>query len=396
MAHPNAVGFHLASPFQPSRLMDGIDQAISIRYNNLVYDLRATGHDIITLSLGEAFFDVAVPDFTGFSPDTLNHYSHSRGLPELRRRLAKYYSDDFGVPVDEDQELLITAGSKAAIYMSLLALLEPGDEVIIPEPFWLSYPAQVRLCRGVPVLVPHQVSIYDLECYVTARTRVLVINNPNNPSGRMYTEDELEYLHDLAERRGLMLLSDEAYNEFVPQDTRFVAAGVGDPTKNHTITVNSMSKNYGMSGWRIGYVIAHRRLLDQVLKINQHLVTCAPTILSCYLAEYFDDLIEHTRPQIQRVVRTRAEVAGHLAAAGIDTLPGDATFYLFASIEPSGLSSDEFATRLLRESDVCVVPGIAYGQSCDRYIRISVGTESMDRVLAGISAIRRLIDHTSG
>jgi aspartate/methionine/tyrosine aminotransferase len=383
------------TPIRASSVVDGVAQALSIKYNNLVYEMRAAGRDIVTLSLGEAFFDLPVPRFDDLAGAGLHHYSHSRGLPKLRRRLAEYYRDMCDVPVDPDSEIIITAGSKAAIYMVLLAVLEPADEVIIPEPFWLSYPEQVRLCRGRPVMVPHDVSVFDLARYVTPRTRAIVINNPNNPSGRVHTDAELEFVHDLADTHGLLVIADEAYNEFVPPDTRFRACGAFDPGQRHTVTVNSMSKNYGISGWRVGYVIAHRKLIDQVLKINQHLITCAPTILSCYLAEHFDDILEITRPQIRRVVALRREVATQLAAAGIATLPGTATFYLFASLGRSTLSSIEFTAQLLRESAVSVVAGIAYGPSCDQYIRISVGTEPPDRVAGGVAAIRDLIDATS-
>ncbi|RSM75444.1 hypothetical protein DL991_27550 [Amycolatopsis sp. WAC 01375] len=383
-----------ASPIRPSSLVDNAAQALSIKYNNLVYELSAAGQDIITLSLGEAFFDLPLPRFDDLSGHGLHHYSHSRGLPELRQRLAGYWAD-FDLPVDPDTEIVVTAGSKVAIYMVLLALLEPGDEVIVPEPFWLSYPEQVRLCRGVPVLVPHDVSVFDFGRYVTPRTRAIVINNPNNPSGRVHTDAELEFVHDLADARGLVVIADEAYHEFVPAETPFRACGSFDPELRHTVTVNSMSKNYGVSGWRVGYVIAHRTLIDQVLKINQHLITCAPTILSWYLAEHFDDILDITRPQIRRVVDLRREVAGQLADIGIETLPGSATFYLFASLGRSTLDSMEFATRLLRESAVSVVAGIAYGESCDRHIRISVGTESPYRVARGIAEIRNLIDATS-
>lgn len=383
------------APIRASSLVDGVGQALSIKYNNLVYELRAAGHDIVTLSLGEAFFDLPLPRFDDLAGGGLHHYSHSRGLVQLRRRLAAYYQDGFDVPVDPEQEILVTAGSKVAIYMVLLALLEPGDEVIVPEPFWLSYPEQVRLCRGVPVMVPHDVAVLDLARYVTPRTRAIVINNPNNPSGRVHTEAELQFVHDLADAHGLMVIADEAYNEFVPPETPFRACAAFDPELRHTVTVNSMSKNYGVSGWRVGYVIAHRTLIDQVLKVNQHLITCAPTILSCYLAEHFDDILEITRPQIRKVVALRQEVDGQLAEAGIATLPGSATFYLFASLGRSTLRSIEFTTRLLRESAVSVVAGIAYGASCDRHIRISVGTEPPDRVARGIAAVRDLIVATS-
>ncbi|MFB7511246.1 pyridoxal phosphate-dependent aminotransferase, partial [Streptomyces broussonetiae] len=328
------------------------------------------------------------------TPD-LHHYSHSRGLPELRRLLAKYYETRFTLPVDPDTEVIVTAGSKAAIYMALMAILDPGDQVIVPEPYWLSYPAQIRMCRGEPVMVPHDVPVFDFERFVTARTRAVIINNPNNPSGHIYTRAELEYLHELADRHGLLLIVDEAYNEFMPPGTEFLAAGALDPDKEHTVTVNSMSKNYGVSGWRIGYLIANQRLTDQILKINQHLVTCAPTILAAYLAERFDDLLDITRPQIQRTVQLRNRVGTWFADNGIDTLPGTSTFYLFVSLGGSSLDSTEFAGRLLKESGISVVPGIGYGDSCDRHIRVSVGSESQDRIARGVAAIRDLVESTT-
>jgi aspartate/methionine/tyrosine aminotransferase len=372
--------------------LERMPQAESIRQNNLVYELRAAGQDVITLSLGEAFFDLPLPRFDDLSMGSaLHHYSHSRGLPNLRRRLARYYESGLDVPVDPERELLVTAGSKAASYMLLLAVLQPGDEVIVLEPFWLSYPEQVRMCRGRPVMVPHDVSVSDLERYVTTRTRAIVINNPNNPCGRVYSASDLQSIHDLAAKHDLLIIADEAYNEFVPEGTEFRSCAALDPDKTHTAVINSMSKNYGVSGWRVGYVIAHRDLIDQVLKINQHVVTCAPTILSCYLAEHFDDILDITRPQIRKVVGLRNRVAGWLADAGIAMLPGCASFYLFASLGDSGLTSTAFATSLLQQSAVSVVAGIAYGPTCDRYVRVSVGTEPEERVRRGVDDMCRLI-----
>jgi len=380
---------------RPASLVEGIGQALSIKVNNLVYELRSAGRDVITMSLGEAFF--ALPDLALESlvaGDAIHHYSHSRGLPQLRARVARYCQDDLRVPVDPASEIIVTAGSKAAIYMSLLAVLEPGDEVIIPEPFWLSYPEQVSMCRGRPVMVPHDESVFDIVRYLSPRTRAIIINNPNNPSGKLYTEGELRFLHELAREQNVLLIADEAYNEFVPPTTTFMSCGELDPDKHHTVIVNSMSKNFGISGWRVGYVVAHRSLTDQILKINQHLVTCAPTILQWYLAEHFDDVLEVTRPQIRNVVALRNRAAGWLAEAGIDMMPGTATFYLFASLGRSRLTSTEFTTRLLRDSGVSVVAGIGYGASCDRYIRISIGAEPEDRIYRGFDAVRRLIEET--
>jgi aspartate aminotransferase/aminotransferase len=375
--------------------MEAVGEALSIKYNNVVYELQEGGADVIVLSLGEAFFDLPLHSFDPLPRPAIFHYSHSRGLPALRGRLAGYYGDRYGVPVDPASEIIVTAGSKIAIQMSLMTLLDPGDEVIIHEPAWVSYVEQVRLCHGVPVTVPHDVPVGGLEAFVTPRTRVIVLNYPNNPRGAVLGPDDWERLHGLAERHDLFLLCDEAYSDFLPEGERFVSGGLGDPGLRHTVICNSMSKNYGMSGWRVGYVIAGAEVISQVLKVNQHLVTCPATILSHYLAEHFHDLLEVTAPQIRGVVEKRAEVARELDRLGLEALPGSATFYLFVSIAPSVLGSEAFCTRLLAEHHVAAVPGIGYGASCDAFVRVSVGTESMERTIAGLRAIRTLIDATT-
>ncbi|HSU17584.1 pyridoxal phosphate-dependent aminotransferase [Longimicrobium sp.] len=380
-------------PSAATHLAD-VAQALSIRYNNRVYEMKARGEDVIVLSLGEAFFDIPLFSFAEMPMPESYHYNSSRGNPELRRQLAAYYGRRYGVAVNADTEILVTAGSKAAIHMSLMAILDPGDEVLVLEPAWVSYTEQVKLCHGVPVMVPIDETVFGLDRYVTARTKAIIVNNPNNPSGQVMTRAELEHLHALAERHDLFLLSDEAYSEFLLDDA-FISCGALDPEKRHTLVCNSISKNHGMSGWRIGYVIASPALIAEVLKINQHLITCPPTILEHYLVRHFDAILEVTRPQIAEVVRKRGEMARYLESCGIGRLPGDATFYLFASIEPSTLGSEEFCTRLLEEHHVCAVPGIGYGTSCDRYIRISVGTESDERVKHGIRQVRRLIEATA-
>lgn len=380
---------------RPARHMEAVGEALSIKYNNLVYELQEAGADVIVLSLGEAFFDLPLHDFSRLPRPAIFHYSHSRGLPALREQLADYYGERYGVPVDPAGEIIVTAGSKVAIQMSLMSLLDPGDEVIVHEPAWVSYVEQVRLCHGVPVTVPHQVPVGDLEAFVTPRTRVIVLNYPNNPRGQTLGADEWERLHELAERRDLFLLCDEAYSDFLPAGERFVSGGSGDPHKRHTLICNSMSKNYGMSGWRVGYVIGNREVISQILKVNQHLVTCPATILSHYLVEHFHDLLEVTEPQIRAVVEKRAAVAREMERIGLEALPGSATFYLFVSIAPSVLGSEAFCTRLLTEHHVAAVPGIGYGASCDAFVRVSVGTESMERTVAGLKAIKALIDATA-
>ncbi|MFI0242771.1 aminotransferase class I/II-fold pyridoxal phosphate-dependent enzyme [Streptomyces sp. NPDC016845] len=189
-------------------------------------------------------------------------------------------------------------------------------------------------------------------------------------------------------------MADEAYHEFVPEGAAFVSVLAHDPDKQHTILCNSMSKNYGISGWRVGYLITNRQLISQIVKLQQHLVTCAPTLLCYYLAKHFDYILEYTRPQIQRVVALRNRMALLLADRNVECLPGDSTFYLFASLGASRMQSKDFADTLLAEHGVGVVPGIGYGASCDRFVRLSVGTESEERLIHGITTVASLIEKT--
>lgn len=375
-----------------SELVRAAGEAVSVKYNNLVYDLKRRGREVIVLSLGEAFFDVPSVHLDALPPEA-NHYSHSRGLPELRERLASYYQREFGVAVDWSSEILVTAGSKAAIYFALLAVLDPGDEIIMQEPLWVSYPEQVRLCRGVPVQIPYDAPLRAFEDRLTARTRGLIVNNPNNPRGRVYTKSEMQYLVDLAKTNGIYAISDEAYSDFVLGE-EFQSAGLFDEHKSNVIICNSLSKNLGISGWRLGYVIARAGLIDQILKLNQHVITCAPAPLERFVAASFDDMRAATRPQIEAVVEKRAEVASYLDSISLEYLPGTSTFYLFVSIAPTKLDSETFCTRLLQESGVAVVPGIGYGASCDSFVRVSVGTEPLDAIRIGLDRLKSLVQRT--
>lgn len=375
--------------------IDGIVQAMSIKYNNLVYDMKRQGADIIVLSLGEAFFDIPLYPFDDLPYPDIYHYSHSRGVLELRERLARYYAEQYEVPLDPDNEIIVTAGSKIAIHMAFMAILNPGDEVIIPDPAWVSYPEQVRLCHGIPVSVPYYESMMNIGQYVTKKTRAIVLNFPHNPCGRVLSKEELEHLHALARRHDVYLLADEAYSDFLLDEDKFVSSGWHDPKKEHTIICNSMSKNFGISGWRIGYVITNPDLIFQILKINQHLITCPATILEHYLVKYFDDIVAVTKPQILDVIKKRRILAAYMDSLGITYLPGTATFYFFVSIEKSRLTSEEFCTKLLMDYHISTVPGLGYGQSCDHFIRVAIGTESMERTMHGIRMISELISKTA-
>jgi aminotransferase len=369
-------------------------EATSIKCNNLVYTLQRQGAEIIVLSFGEAYFDLP-PLPIADSPDpALHHYSHSLGVPELRERIARYYHERFEVETDPESELLITAGSKAAIHLSMMTVVNPGDEVVMHEPLWVSYPEQAKLCHAVPVRIPYTETVRDFERYLTDRTRLLVVNNPNNPRGSVLTHADLRYLSDLAHANGIYLLADEAYADFgLPEGFR--SAGSLDPDKSHTIVCNSLSKTFSLSGWRIGYAISNAEFIAGLLKVNQHVITCAPTILQNQAARYFDTLLEAADPQMRAVVDKRAQVARYLDEVGLDHLEGETTFYLFVSIAPTTLTSEEFATRLLMDEHVSVVPGAGYGESCDSFVRLSVGTTSLADIRTGIDRLKALVERTS-
>lgn len=381
------------SPKVSRHILD-INEAISIKYNNLVYEMKESGEDVIVLSLGEAFFDIPLYSFSELPTPDIFHYGHSRGLLPLRELLADYYKSQYDVNVDSSSEIMITAGSKAAIYMVFASILSPGDEVLVYEPAWVSYTEQIKLCFGVPVGIPVGIPVNQFEYYITDKTRAIIINNPNNPCGRAYSRGELSALVELAKKHDIFLISDEAYSDFCSFG-EFISAGVFDVEKDNVILCNSMSKNYGMSGWRLGYVIAAKSFISEILKVNQHLITCPANILQLYMAKYFHKILEITKPQIKTLLQLRRDVSIYIDSIGLKKLPGESTFYFFISIEPSRLSSEKFCEKLISDHLVSAVPGIGYGISCDKFIRISVGSEVISRLKMGLDRIKKLIEITS-
>lgn len=259
--------------------------------------------------------------------------------------------------------------------------------MIIHEPAWVSYPEQIKLCYGAPVPVPRGKTVFDFEDYITSKTKAIIINNPNNPRGYVFAKEELSHLLELARRYDIWILSDETYSDFLTDDS-FVSLGKLDREKNHVILFNSISKNYGVSGWRLGYVVAHEHVISNVLKVNDHVITCPPTILEYYVAKHFHRILDITTPQIHDVVRRRAKMANYMDEIGLGYMEGTATFYLFVSISPSELTSEQFCTRLLEEDHVSVVPGLGYGESCDSFVRVSVGASTDEENKFGLRKIR--------
>jgi len=370
-----------------------IPEAMSIRINQMTYDLQQAGHDPVVLSSGEAFFDLPLFNFTKLDVNKGFHYSDSQGLPGLRKLISEYYNDKYFAATGKNN-ILITAGSKFAIYAALRSILMDGDEVLLQEPCWLSYPEQIKLAGGIPKYVPYDVDIERLPNYFTDRTKMVIICNPNNPAGRIYSRSQLLELAEQTKCKNIYLLADEAYSDYT-SGTEYTSLASISHDLDHVVVVNSLSKNMGMSGWRIGYAIANSELINRMLRVNQHLITCAPTLLCQYVEKYFHKILSITLPQVQEVVEKRTAVAKMVDKLSMKRISGDATFYMMVSIDDYPGSSVEFAKHLLLKNLIAVVPGVSYGKSTDRFVRIGVGIESKARIWDALQTINSVIKSKS-
>lgn len=378
-------------PLQLSKKVKSIPEALSIYINQLVYDLKRKGKDIITLSLGEAYFNIPMFSFKKLDFFRGYHYSDSQGLLELRIKIANFYKKNYQATINPETEVLISAGSKALIFMAMKATLNSGDNILIHEPAWLSYPEQAKLVGAIPKFIPYDCKIKNFVDYFNTKTKMVIINNPNNPAGKIYSKLELKKLYEICRPRGIYIMVDEAYSDFVIEE-KFCSMATIAPEKDGIIIINSLSKNMGMSGWRVGYVIASPNLIAQILKLNQHIITCAPTILLSYLAKYFDEIISITLPQAKEVVKKRKKIIKFLENENLSFMGGNSTFYVFVDIGKFPGSSLEFSLYLLIFKSIAVVPGSAYGESTGRFVRISIGTESEERIYDAILILKDLIN----
>lgn len=373
-----------------SSKVKNIPEAMSVYFNQLVYELKQQNRDITTLSLGEAYFEIPNFGFENLDFTRGYHYSDSRGLLELREKIAGYYNSLYGAQIVADN-ILVSAGSKAIIYMCMQAALDPGEKIAIHEPAWLSYQEQARLVGAHVNFIPYHTPCSQFQDYFTDDTRMIILNNPNNPAGGTYKKEDLLMLYQQCRPRGIYMLIDEAYSDFV-LDGSFTSMATLVQDLDGVIVVNSLSKNMGMSGWRIGYAIANQEFLGALLKLNQHLITCASTILQQYLATYFEDILSHTLPQVRAVVEKRNRIAQYMDKLGLRYLPGSTTFYFFVETSPYAGNIHELALHLLLKKGISVVPGSAYGATTTNFFRISIGAESEERIYQALETLQLMLN----
>lgn len=363
------------------------------------FDIAATMENVISLGIGEPDFVTPQPiiqaGITSLERGETGYTSNS-GTIELRRAISKHLSRLYGVQYAPENEILVTVGVSEAVYLALTAVLNPGDEVIIPEPCFVSYAPEVSFAGGTPVMVPthvenqFQVTAETIAQAVTSRTKAIFIGYPNNPTGAVMSREIMNEIAALAEQHGLLLISDEIYDRLVyGVEHTCVAALPG--MRDRTILLGGFSKAYAMTGWRIGYACANPDLLNAMRKVHQYTIMSAPTMAQAAAVaalELGEPYVEEMRAEYDR--RRRLIVSG-FNNLGLDCFEPKGAFYAFPSIVRSGMNSDEFAMRLLEEEEVALVPGDAFGRSGAGFVRASYATayEKIEEALNRIESFMR-------
>lgn len=347
------------------------------------FDLVIGRDDIISLGVGE-------PDFSTpwcIREEAYYHleqghtsYTSNWGLPELREEIANYLSEKDNLHYDPKNEILITIGVSEAVDIILRSILNPDDEIIVSEPCYVSYQPLVHLCDAKVIsldtsktnMIP---TAQELEKLITPKTKAFMLCSPNNPTGRMVPKEELEKIAEVVRKHKLWVLSDEVYSELVYDNNKHCSIGSLPGMKEHTITLNGFSKAFAMTGWRIGYICCPKELMAQVVKLHQYTTICAP-IFSQYAA------IEGLRngfPEVEKMRISYQQRRNLMVQAfedmNIPVTEPDGAFYIFPDIRRTGLASEEFATRLIQEHQVAVVPGNVFGAGGEGFIRCCYATE---------------------
>ncbi len=324
-------------------------------------------------------------------------YSANAGIAELREAVADNIYRETGVKYDAQSETIVTVGAMEALYLSLCCLVDPGDEVIIPAPYWINYEHMTLMCGGKPVIIDTDeehdfiASSKQIEAALTERTAAIILNSPSNPTGMVYDKKTLEDICRLAKKYDIIILWDECYKTIV-YDEKFVSILECGNIKDNLVVINSCSKKYSMTGWRLGYAAAPAELIANMTKLQENIVACA-SLPSQYAAiEAFKDSTDDTeKMRLGFLNRRNILVEGINKIKNLSCKYPKGTFYAFVNIKDTGLDSITFAYNLLEQKQVAVVPGITYGESCDDHIRIAY-TVDEDKIIEGIKRIKEFVE----
>ena len=362
-----------------------------------LFDLAQGVEGLISLGIGEPDFDTPehIKEYAKEALDRgMTHYGPNAGLMMLREAIAEKLRKQNGIDADPKTQIMVTVGANQGFLMGLATFLKDGEEVLIPSPMFVSYAPAVILAGGKPVEVPtyeeneFRLTVDDLKKHVTEKTRALIINTPNNPTGAVLTKRDLEEIADFAVEHDLMVFSDEVYEHFVYDGVKNHSIASLDGMFERTITVNGFSKTFAMTGWRLGFVVAPEWVIERMTRFQMYNSTCPVTFAQYAAAKALRDerswkAVEEMRKEYDR---RRNLVWKRLNEMGLPTVKPKGAFYIFPRIKDTGLTSKEFSELMLMEAKVAVVPGSAFGKAGEGYVRISYATayeqleEAMDRM----------------
>lgn len=353
--------------------------------------------EVVSLGVGEPDFVTPKPIIEAAKKsldEGKTFYTSNQGLPSLRRKISNYLSTRFDIHYDAD-EMILTAGSSQGILAALMAIINPGDEIIVTEPTYICYVPDIEMCGGKAVVIrlssdnEYKLTPEILKKYITPKTKAIFLSYPNNPTGAIMTKEELEAIAPIILENDLFVISDEIYAELT-YGSRHCSIASFEGFKERTILVSGFSKAFAMTGWRLGYVCAPKEILDQILKIQQYIMLSAPTTAQYGAKAALDECIPDMENMVKEYDRRRQYLLSSFKELGVDCFDARGAFYLFPSIKKFGYSSREFCLKLLNDYDVLVVPGTAFGDSGEGYIRISYAT-SMERLKIFIETLRKVL-----
>jgi aminotransferase len=366
------------------------------------FEIVQSMKDVISLGIGEPDFNTPwhIREAAIYSLEKgRTGYTSNLGLPRLRETIAEYVFDHFGIRYDGHTEVLVTVGVSEAIDLALRALVNPGDEVLYHEPCYVSYSPSVTLAHGVPVSIPtfardnFRLTAAELEKKITGASKVLMMNFPCNPTGATQTREELDKIAALCVRHDLVVLTDEIYSELTYDGAQHISIASLPGMRDRTIFLHGFSKAFAMTGFRIGYACAPAILTEAMMKIHQYGILCASSTAQHAAIE----ALEQGAPDVENMRREyelrRNFIVSSFNEMGLDCFKPFGSFYVFPSIASTGLSSQEFSVRLLREKSVAVVPGTAFGASGEGFVRACYAT-SLDQLKVALGRIADFVRET--
>ena len=365
------------------------------------FDIMETMNDVVGLTVGQPDF-VTPWHIREAGIESLEkgktYYTSNAGTMELRVEIDKYLDRRFGISYDPEKEIIVTVGGSEAIDIAIRAVVETGDEVIIPTPSFVCYSPITRMAGGTPVIVEttykdkFKLTPEALKAAITPRTKLLVLPYPNNPTGAIMTKEELEAIAEVLRDTNVLVLSDEIYAEMTYGRDHCSIASI-EGMKERTIIVSGFSKAYAMTGWRLGYLCAPAPLTEQMLKIHQYCIMSSPTTAQFAAIDALKNGDDDVRMMVDEYNRRRRYIYNGLKGIGIDSFEPEGAFYIFPNVGEFGLSSDDFCSKLLYDYKCAIVPGTAFGAGGEGFARISYAysikhiTQALERIEAFVKSL---------